>query len=385
MAQHPDINQKMKILMITGNSSLLDGINRHILNISSVLNTHPDIEVRVCSVQPRGELHDELERNGITTYALGYPNGHAPGIFKSFLQIQRDYHPDVIHIHVISIIQRFVSSYFSKDTKFIETIHGISDKTKLSIKSIFERVLTTFSPIKISARLYISYGVKDALQGKFKKTAMETVCYNPIDFTRKIERKHQLHKLINVSDETKIIGTACRISEVKRPEIFTDVMCRVLKHSPYVHAAILGDGPAQIIEKCKDIVAHYNVGSRFHWLGYRTDASDLVADLDCFVMTSESEGMPTSVLECFVARTPVTMFRGKGGLKDIALLNNKEKPIVQMIDEVNHEEMAHSILNLIEDDSLKKIQTENAFIVGKNTFDINNICDNLIQIYKSLK
>ena len=50
----------IKILMLTTNSSLMDGINRHILTISTALNSKENLEVVVCTVNPKGELNDAL-------------------------------------------------------------------------------------------------------------------------------------------------------------------------------------------------------------------------------------------------------------------------------------------------------------------------------------
>ena len=45
----------MKILMLTTNSSLMDGIHRHILAIASYVNRLGGCEVAVCTAFPRAE------------------------------------------------------------------------------------------------------------------------------------------------------------------------------------------------------------------------------------------------------------------------------------------------------------------------------------------
>ena len=77
----------MKILMLTTNSSLMDGINRHILAIASHVNRLDGCEVAVCTVFPRAELADALEAEGVTTYSLNASNGHDIHVLWRFYKV----------------------------------------------------------------------------------------------------------------------------------------------------------------------------------------------------------------------------------------------------------------------------------------------------------
>ena len=373
----------MILTLLTGNSSLLDGINRHILNVAPILNSIENIEVQVCSIMPKGELHEELDRMGVKTYALGFPHGHALGIWGAFRRVLKASQPDIIHSHVMSIIQRLYCSYLARKVKYVETIHGISDPIEPSARYRLEKALLSISPIRINARLFISQGVKDSLIDLFNDVVITEVCYNPISFD---SPKHtgKLQCLIGKDCDTKIIGTACRLSTVKNPQAFTDVMCRVLVDMPEVNAVVLGDGPENLKDECRRIVRQYNVEKRFHWLGYRPDTSKLIADMSCFVMTSHSEGMPTSLLECFVAKTPVALFEGKGGLKDIAMLNPKTHPIAAMTLAGDNSGLSKKIEKILSHTENTDVMTAKAYQIAKANFDVHNICMIMLNIYKSI-
>ena len=369
--------------MLTGNSSLLDGINRHILNVAPVLNSFEGSEIAVCSVMASGDLHEELGKMGVKTYALGFPHGHSLGIIGAFKRVLKDFRPDIIHSHVMSLMQRFYCSYADSNIKYVETIHGLSDPERLSVKSILEKALLSISPIKFSARLFISYGVKDLLIQRYNDKVLSDVCYNPIDFVAP-KRTGEIQRLIGKDTKATVIGTACRISSVKNPQAFTDVMCRVLVDMPEVSAVVLGDGPEKLKDECRRIVRRYNVENRFHWLGYRPDASKLIADMACFVMTSHSEGMPTSLLECFVARTPVALFEGNGGLKDIAMLNSDNDAISAMTRAGDNSGLSKKIEEILSCPESTDVMTANAYQIAKANFDVRNICMKMLNIYKSI-
>ena len=70
--------------MLTTNSSLMDGINRHILTIAPQINNQEGCEVAVCTVFSRAELNVELESKGVKTYSLNATNGHDLTVFLHF-------------------------------------------------------------------------------------------------------------------------------------------------------------------------------------------------------------------------------------------------------------------------------------------------------------
>ena len=374
-----------KILMLTANSSLMDGINRHILNIAPELNSLDGYEVAVCTVMPYGDFHQALEERGVAAYDLGYPNGHAFGVFKAFHKVIRQFIPDIIHIHVMAIMERMYLSYFCHGVRLVETIHGISDiKGSISLRDRIENTIIKCSPIRMAARCYISEGVRQALSCNLKQAQINEVCYNPIAFHSLRHREHILHNVLSIPADTLIIGTACRISYVKNPQAFTEVMSKVLESVPKAHAVVMGDGDKNIIKECKQIVKTYHVEDRFHWLGYQKNAPQLVKDLNCFIMTSRSEGLPTSLLECFACGTPVAMLEGNGGLKDIMLLNDETCPIVMHSSVDDYEGLATQIVDLLTNSDKSDRLIENAYRIGKQNFDIENVVGHLSSIYRKV-
>lgn len=369
--------------MLTTNASLMDGINRHILSIAGALNRSESCEVAVCTVMPSGDLNESLKNAGVKVYSLGYHNGHAFGVMRAFSKVVKDFRPDIIHSHVLAIMERIYISYFGRGIKFIETIHGIGDtKERISLRDRVENLLLRLSPIKVAARCFVSEGVRDALHDSLGATEVSEVSYNPIEFDKAPLRSFRLHDVLALSHSSQIIGTACRISSVKNPKAFTEIMCRVLSDIPETHAVVIGDGDCHIIAECKRLVESYGVADRFHWMGYRVDAPELISGMSCFVMTSLSEGLPTSVLECFIARTPVAMLHGGGGLKDIVNLSMSQKPIVLHAPSDAGDVLAKMIVRLLQDDSAATELATNAFEIGASTFSLSAVAEQLQEIYK---
>lgn len=375
----------IKILMLTTNSSLMDGINRHILNISSEINKRKDFNVAVCTVMPVGELHAALKKEGIKAYALGFPNGHCLGIIPAYIKVIKDFKPNIIHCHVMCIMEHITSAILFRNIRYAITIHGILDKSdRTSIRTKTETIIKRIFKVPFSACFYISNGVKAAQHNKFSDYKIEGTCYNPIKFDERAIKEYKLNDLINVSHNTQIIGTSCRIAYVKNPQAFTTVMCKVLQVLPNVHAVVIGDGAKNIIDECNNIISDAEVSDRFHWLGYMQNAPQLIKDMDCYVMTSLREGLPTTILECMTMRTPVAMMTGEGGLQDIATINEQEGPIAIIVRQGDTDGLAEGIISLLHNPEKAQTITEQAYRTGKRYFDIKNVTNQLCNYYNKI-
>jgi len=370
--------------MLTTNSSLMDGINRHILTIAPTINSFQDCEVAVCTVYPRAELNEALEREGVRSFSLNAVSGHDWRIFGAFYKVMREFNPDIIHSHVMALNEKIMLSTIFRSKKYIQTIHGISDKIEReTLRMKLDRWLDKTFKIRYDSICVVSNGVRQTIFRGNEKESVYTV-YNPILFGEDVPKEYKLHKIINVPEDVPVIGTCCRLAAVKNPPLFTKVMCRVLQMNERTHAVVLGDGDASIKQTLKTIVEKANVSERFHFLGYRQDAPDLIRDLSCFVMTSISEGLPTSLLEAMSNKIPFAMMKGNGGLIDIAELNEKEGPIGIVVDKDDIEAQINGICELINTPSYAKSLIENAFEVGIKYFDTKNVCYKLYCIYKDI-
>lgn len=389
-----------RVLFLTTNGTLMDGINRHILTVVPELNAMEGTEVAVCIVHPKGELHEALEIAGVKVWSLGYANGHKPGIYFSFRRVLNSFKPDIVHVHVVALMERILLIRKFSHLKFVVTIHGLGDamldksshtsstvlprKQKKPLKHRVEDWLNRRYVLRYDAACYISHGVRERILPNKAITPLTPVCYNPMKFVEPDGKKFKLHDLIGVSHDIPIIGTACRISKQKNPEAFTEIISTVLSRNLSAHAVVMGTGDVDILEKCLAIVNRFGIKDRFHFIGYRKDAPELVRDLTCFVMTSNWEGLPTSVLESFAAKVPVAMFRGEGGLRDIEMLNDNQSPIVAIAEKNDINGLATEICNLIDNPSKAISQAENAFEIGKKNFDVKAVAAQLDEVYDNL-
>lgn len=359
----------MKVLLLTSSSSLMDGINRHILSLATGLHAE-GVDVSVCTTEKRGDLNEALDKNCVRTYSLNVNNGHKFAIFPRLRRVLLEFRPDVIHIHVCSLFVKVYLCFCWKYSGVITTVHGIIKKPSL--------VTRMLNGMLSSSYVFVSQGVANHctwLSGD--------VIYNSIVTSGNSIPSGRLHNLLGLSRECKIIGTVCRIAKIKNPDAFVKIMTLVLKANQSCHAVVIGDGEEYSMQDLLNMPQQSGVVNRFHLLGYRSDARELIPDFDCFIMTSKSEGMPTSALEAISSGVPLALWRGLGGLKDLEELNRlKEYAVIGNQGDIDY--MVREVLRLISDTKEHDRLSDNARNVFLENFTLENLLSKIIDKYNGV-
>ena len=369
----------MKILMVTGNGRLLDGINRHVLMVAGGLQAR-GVEVAVCTVAAHGELADALEAKGIQVFALGCTSGHDWRLIGRFWKVMRTFRPNVVHGHMSAFFASVVLKFAFPRTPVVETVHTIRGPAQRVYP--WGRTAKWWWLRRILPRKRRSIFVSQGLLEHAGSPANGVVIYNPMDFEVPSGRGGNLRSILGVQEGTPVIGTACRIAKQKNPLAFTRVMCTVLRKRADVHAVVMGAGLPELEAEMRSIVAASGVEKRFHLLGYRADAPGLSAELDCFVMTSVWEGLPTALLEAVRAHVPIAFMTGQGGLVDLARLNATEGPLAIIVPQGDEEALARGVVDTLAHPDAAKARAERAYAAAKQRYSIDLAAEKLEALYR---
>lgn len=94
-----------------------------------------------------------------------------------------------------------------------------------------------------------------------------------------------------------------RLTYVKRLDIFFRVISEVVKEMPKLKVAMIGDG--EDLEKAKSLVKEFNLENNVEFLGFRDDIKVLLNKTKVLLLTSESEGMPSVIIEAMACGVPI--------------------------------------------------------------------------------
>lgn len=152
--------------------------------------------------------------------------------------------------------------------------------------------------------------------------------------------------------------TMGRLSIEKDHEKLIHAFAKIHAKHPDAQLLILGDGPLR--GQLDVLVAKLQLADCVHLLGYRSNPYNYLRRADCFILSSNHEGQPMTLLESLILRKPIiatdivgnrSVLEGRGGLlvenSIDGLINGFDKFISQGIDLVpfNAEEYNKSALN----------------------------------------
>jgi glycosyltransferase involved in cell wall biosynthesis len=125
--------------------------------------------------------------------------------------------------------------------------------------------------------------------------------------------RSKLRSELSVDDGTLLIGSAGNLFKRKG----FDLLLRAFADSKVEAARLVIAGDGEERENLESLALELGVQDRVHWLGQRTDAAEVIAGLDIFVLSSSNEGMANVMLEAMAGGTPVIAFDISGVLTAI--------------------------------------------------------------------
>ena len=120
----------------------------------------------------------------------------------------------------------------------------------------------------------------------------------------------RLRKKLRIPIEALLIVGVFRLSDEKRPLLFVETAGLLLEEFPQAHVILVGDGPrradvAAAIRELKE-------AARFHMVGSRSDATDVLGAADLVLHTAWAEGHPNVLMEAQLLERPIVCTASHG-------------------------------------------------------------------------
>lgn len=362
----------MKVLYFI-NAGIMGGRERH---VHTLVKSLPDGVIPLICAVSGGEATNAMAQDGLNVQILGGRDGHDPKVFFRFIRLIRSFKPDIIHAHGNAFLPTSAMRLFPH-IPLIESLHGPSGPTSNTfIKKIFEAF-----PRRPNYYLPVSQATWDEFK-RFHSTARGEVFYNALNLTG----FPTVASWNTNNSGKKIIGMVGRMADVKDWPSFVRISAIVMSKDPAVEAWAIGDGPVR--SSCealwRDLARQRQLNpSRLKWLGTRQDARKLTAQMSALLITSQSEQLPTTLLEAFAIGIPVIGFIPAGGTREILALS--QSPCALLREDRSVESAAADVLRILDNASLRaSIVAEGSRIVHKH-FDMRKLCaTQLIGIYEKV-
>jgi glycosyltransferase involved in cell wall biosynthesis len=223
------------------------------------------------------------------------PRADLTALFAIVKEIRR-FKPDVIHTHTAKagVVGRIASILSGQKSIRIHTFHGHllngyfgPGKTKLVI--LAEKFLAVFT----NQLLAVGKQVQDDLIAAGIGNSKKFTVMPPGLQLAKVPSRHDARIELGLDQNEIYCAFIGRITQIKRPDRFLDVVAKVKTDGVKVKFIVAGAG--EQLQYCQDRVTNENLPVTF--LGWREDIEVVLAAADFVILTSDNEGTPLSLIQ----------------------------------------------------------------------------------------
>ncbi len=362
---------KIRILHLSSERSWRGGEQQIAYLIDELTDNHNVINFVACRKKSAFEQH--CKDHGIKNFTLPFANEFDIYTAWKVRSICKKENIDIVHIH----------SGHSHAIAVWSSILGNSSKLILSRRVDFPIKRNWFSRFKYNYRgiakiICVSEAIQKIMEQDLKDPRKCLTIHSGIDLNRfqNIEVSPvTIQEELKIPKDQKIVANISAIAPHKDYFTFVDTAEKVIKKRKNTTFLIVGEGPE------KAYIARYisekKLQNKIILTGFRRDVPNLFRQIDALLITSKTEGLGTTILDAFANKVPV-IATNAGGIPEAI-----EHKITGMLSEVgDSDNLAHNIIEILEDETLTKVLTENGYTKLKEHFTKQTTAFRTFQVYQ---
>jgi len=297
--------------------------------------------------------------------------------FVSLVRAIRDFKPDVIHTHTAKagFLGRLASLVSFQRSIRVHTFHG---HLLNGYFGSFKRLLVVITEKSLAAITRQLLAVGDKVRADLLKAGIgtkEKFGLMPPGLEigilpQKTESK-AFYALNNDRLQCAFIG---RVTQIKRPDRFLDVVSEIKKREVYLDFLIAGDG--ELLEVCRERITAEKLPVVV--LGWQSNIERVLSAADIVVLTSDNEGTPLSLIQAGMAGLPVVS-TNVGSVAEIVL-----DKITGIITELDVQQIADALENLANNHALRTQLGNAAREFTLANFGVQRLVHDHEELYKIL-
>ena len=237
--------------------------------------------------------------------------------FISLIKEIRSFKPHVIHTHTAKagFLGRIASIASLQPSIRVHTYHGhllngYFGAFKRSLVIIAEKVLAIFTHELLAVGDKVRQDLLAVGIGNSKKFGLMPPGLEIGRLPNKKESQES-YGLSTTKSQCAFIG---RVTQIKRPDRFLDVVAEIKKRGVELEFFMAGDG--ELLESCRERIVGENLPIKV--LGWQSDIEKVLSAADLAVLTSDNEGTPLSLIQAGMAGLPVVTTR-VGSVPEVVL------------------------------------------------------------------
>ena len=361
----------------------ISGAERHLLLLLAGLRERgvdAHLVILVERDQPMDDMLAEARNRGIPIARLVIRRDYDIALLWRLRARLRDQKPDLVHTH---LIHADLYGYFAARAAGIpRVISSRHNDDQFRYRPRWRR---------IHRRLWRWYAGGIAISESIRQFAIEVegapaekiaVVHYGIDFAwlgdDEIESaRRRLRSELGLEGDALLLGMVCRLVEQKGIPYALEAMRRLRTQYPRAHLVIAGDG--EKADELRRLASALGIADRTHWLGWRSDAADLMSAFDLLLVPSLWEGFGLVLLEAMARRVPVIASR-VGAIPEV-IIHGESGILVEPRDVAAQ---AGAMARLLDDRALRKYMGLLGAARLEERFSVKRMVEGTIAVYEQV-
>lgn len=345
------------------------GAERVSINYSNALSESKYINSFMCVTREEGLLKKFIKEE-VNYFFMNKKNNIDYKSFFKLYKFIKENKIDIIHAHSTSFFTASIIKIFT-GVKIVWHDHYGRGEDIDNRKKIYLKFFSPMFSYIISVNEILK---KWAITELFvKKRNIEYIQnYADLEFTNK--------KIVLPGKKGKRIVLLANLREAKNHFLalksFKTFLEKNVEHNDWSLILVGKDFNDEYSNKVKSYIKSLDLLDNIFYLGARSDTPDILKNVDIGLLSSNTEGLPVTLLEYGLAKLPI-ISTNVGQCSDV--LNNGKVGI--LIKKNNKKELTMAFETYIKDFNFRQSQSEKAFQFMKNNFSKSSVIEKLLSIY----
>lgn len=287
----------------------------------------------------------------------------------------RDFRPHIVHTHTAKagVLGRTAAALAGIGSATVHTfhghlLHGYFSPRKTQAVIALERTLAR----RTDRLVAVGDQVRDDLLGaRIGRLDQYAIIPPGLEMPPAKSREEALREF-GLSPDAPVVSFIGRLTAIKRPDRFVEVVRAVSAKRPDVQFLVAGAGDQA------DLVHQAATNLPITMLGWRSDVENVLAASDAVLLTSDNEGTPLSLIQAALSGLPVVA-TDVGSVHDVVVSGE-----TGLLCDLDAQQLADAVLELVNDPDMARALGATAQQRATATYGVQRLADDHASLYRSI-
>jgi glycosyltransferase involved in cell wall biosynthesis len=352
------------------------GAERVAVHIAKGLD--PDrYKAAILSLGPRvgSDLERLLDEARIEIKCLGKTPGFDHRMYLRLLRLFSDWQPDIVHTHIQVLRYVLPTTLVFRNTRFVHTVHNLAEYEVEPRARWIQRYSFRHGVVPIAVAEKVALSLRQLYQIQECKVILNGIPTS--QYARPRLTREEWRRRERFEDEDVLFVSVARFAPQKNHALLLNAFASGPGHDSKAHLVLVGDGQnrEQLEAQARDL----GIRNQVRFLGLRTDISEVLGAMDVFVLSSDFEGNPLSVMEAMASGLPIVS-TAVGGIPD--LVEDRKQGMLVRAGDVN--DLARSMALLMREEETRRGFGRAAALRAREQFDVSKMVEAYEEVYNEM-